>query len=70
MLERTVRLVTGFVHPVTNVCGLFPEVVTLTSAFPALLSVNVLLFAELTRTLLTITGRGKVMIPCAPPFAM
>jgi hypothetical protein len=70
VLERTVKLVTGFVHPVTNVCGVFPTVVILTSAFPALLKVNTLLAPELTRTLLMITGRGKLITPCGPPFTM
>ena len=68
MLDRRATLVTGFAQPVVSVWGLLPEVVTLTSGLPELLKVKTLLPAELTRTLLTITGIGKRIVPCGPPL--
>jgi hypothetical protein len=70
VLERKVKLVTGFVQPVTRMRGEFPEVVMLTSGFPALLKVKRLLVPELTRILFTMTGRGKRIVPCGPPFVI
>lgn len=70
MLERTTRLVTGFVQPVTRVRGEFPEVVILTSVFPELLKVKRLLPPELTRMLFTMTGRGKRIVPWGPPLVI
>jgi len=70
VLDRRVRLVVGFIQPVVRVFGLLPEVVVATSGLPGLLRVNSLLPEELTLTLLTITGLGKVIVPCDPPFAM
>ena len=68
-LARSVRLVTAVVQPVVSVCGLLLEVVKLTFGLPGLISVYVLLLLELTRILRTRTGRGKVIVPCAPPLA-
>ena len=67
LLARSVRLVTGVVQPVVSVCGVLPEVVRLTLGLPGLIKVYVVLLLELTRMLLTRTGRGKVMVPCDPP---
>ncbi len=70
VLDCRVKLVTGFVQPVTSVWGLFPDVVIFTSGLPELLNVNVLLPLELTRMLLTITGRGNKIDPCEPPLVI
>jgi hypothetical protein len=70
VLDRKVTLVTGFVQPVVSVWGLLPEVVRLASGLPVLLNVKMLLPAELTRMLLTITGTGKTIVPCEPPLTM
>ena len=64
-----VRLVTGVIQPVVNVCGLSPEVDRLTFGLPGLLRVWVVKSVELTRMLRITTGRGKVIVPCAAPFA-
>jgi hypothetical protein len=70
VLDCNVRLVTAFVQFVVRICGLLPDVVRVTSGLPELLKVKTLLPTELTLTLLTITGRGKTIVPCGPPLAM
>ena len=70
VLERRVKLVTGFTHPVTRVWGLLPDVVILASGLPTLLSVKTLLAPELTLTLRMITGCGKLIVPCRPLLGM
>lgn len=70
VLERRIRVVAGFVQPVTSVAALYRDVVVLTFGLPALLNVNTLPPIEPTLTLRTITGLGKVIVPCDPPFAI
>ena len=70
MLERTVILVTGLIQPVVRVWGVLFDVVTLASGFPILTSVITFLVPELTRMLLIITGRGKMIVPCKLPMAI
>ena len=66
MLERRVNTVIGVVQFVVNVLGVLPDVVTLTSGLPGLLSVNVFEPPELATTLCTTTGTGKVIVPTEP----
>jgi hypothetical protein len=47
-----------------------PEVVKTTSGLPGLINLKVFDPAELTRTLVTLTGRGNAIVPSEPPFWM
>jgi len=69
VVDLSVRLVTGAVHPVVSVSWL-PDVVPTTSLLPVLRNVNWFDPTDPTRTLRTITARGKVTVPCTPPFVM
>ena len=63
-------LITALVQPVVKVRGVLPDVVTLMLGLPGLPNVKTVVPTELTRTLLTITGRGKVIVPCGPALVM
>ena len=70
MLDFSVNTMTGFAQFVTNVLGVLPVVVTLTSGVPGLDKVSTFEPIELARMLVTTTGEGKVIVPTGPPLVI